>query len=234
MVLGVLTARLDHLLDRPPLLDGGGFLLYNDLIQNKSMTEFLQASNLITENGEVVDQQESPIIQTKKLNGQGTIYKLTDANIESINAQKERGGVINVNNFIRSVRSHFNPGHYDVSGITHTNLPDFMKDLGLIRVEVNGKVDITDSHYCWGEDIDYSIYIYMMEGALLSLDSWYGFAKKAHEDNEVGDDYLEICDMLMEQIPQQVSHFFDDTMFHDHLDAYDKISIVKDRVYEAL
>ena len=50
----------------------------------------------MTENGEVVDRQESPIIQTKKLNGQGTIYKLTDANIESINAQKERGGVINM------------------------------------------------------------------------------------------------------------------------------------------
>ena len=234
MVLGVLTARLDHLLDRLALLDRGAFLLYNDLIQNKSMTEFLQASTLITENGEVVDEQESPIIQVKKLNGQGTIYKLTDANIESINAQKERGGAINVDKFIRSVRSHFNPGDYDVSAITHLGLPNELEELGMIRVEINGKVDITNSQYYWDKDIDYSVHICITEGVVLGLHSWYGFVKKAHEDNEVGDDYLEICDMLMEQIPQQVSNFFDDTMFHDHLDAYDKITIMRDRVYEAL
>ena len=234
MVLDVQTVHSDHLPNRPPLLDGGGFLLYNDLIQNKSMTEFLQASTLITENGEVVDQQESPIIQTKKLNGQGTIYKLTDANIESINAQRERGSVINADKFIRSVRSHFNPGHYDVSAITHLPLPNELKELGMIRVEVNGKVNITNSQYYWDEVTDYSIYIYMMEGALLGLHSWHGFVKKAHENNEVGDDFLELCDMVMEQAPQQVSHFFDDTMFDDHLDSYDKITIMRDRVYEAL
>jgi hypothetical protein len=168
------------------------------------------------------------------LNGQGTIYKLTDANIESINAQKERGGVINVDKFICSVRSHFNPGYYDVSAITHLPLPNELKELGMIRVEVNGKVHITNSQYYWYEVTDYSIYIYMMEGALLGLHSWYGFIKKAHEDNEVGDDFLELCDMVMEQVPQQVSHFFDDTMFDDHLDSYDKITIMRDRVYEAL
>ena len=198
------------------------------------MTEFLQGTTLITENGEVVDQQESPIIQTKKLNGQGTLYKLTDANIESINAQKERGGVINVDKFIRSVRSHFNPGYYDVSAITHLPLPNELRELGMIRVEVNGKVHITNSQYYWYEVTDYSIYIYMMEGAVLGLDSWYGFIKKAHEDNDVGDDFLELCDMVMEQAPAQVSHFFDDTMFDDHLDSYDKITIMRDRVYEAL
>jgi len=33
-----LIVRLDHLLDRPPLLDGGGFLLYDDFIRNELMT----------------------------------------------------------------------------------------------------------------------------------------------------------------------------------------------------
>jgi hypothetical protein len=37
VVLGVATARSDHLLDRPPLLDGGGFLLYNGFIINTPM-----------------------------------------------------------------------------------------------------------------------------------------------------------------------------------------------------
>ena len=196
------------------------------------MTEFLQATNLITENGEVVDQQESPIIQTKKLNGQGTLYKLTDANIESINSQRERGGGINVDKFIRSVRSHFGPGHYDVSAITHIPLPNELRELGMIRVQVDGKVGITTSQYHWDEVTDHSIYIYMMEGAVLGLDSWYGFIKRAHEENEVGDDFLELCDMVMEQAPQQVSHIFEDTMFDKHLDSYDKITIVRDRVYD--
>lgn len=34
-MLGVLTARLDHFPNRPPLHHRGGFLLYNDFIQNK-------------------------------------------------------------------------------------------------------------------------------------------------------------------------------------------------------
>ena len=196
------------------------------------MTEFLQATNLITENGEVVDQEESPIIQTKKLNGQGTLYKLTDANIESINSQRERGGVINVDKFIRSVRSHFGPGHYDVSAITHIPLPNELRELGVIRVQVDGKVGITTSQYHWDEVTDHSIYIYMMEGPVLGLDSWYGFIKRAHEENEVGDGFLELCDMVMEQAPQQVSHIFEDTMFDKHLDSYDKITIARDRVYD--
>ena len=196
------------------------------------MTEFLQATNLITENGEVVDQQESPIIQTKKLNGQGTLYKLTDANFESINAQRERGSVVNVDKFIRSVRSHFGPGHYDVSAITHIPLPNELRELGVIRVQVDGKVGITTSQYHWDEVEDHSIYIYMMEGPVLGLDSWYGFIKRAHEENEVGDSFLELCDMVMEQAPQQVSHIFEDTMFDKHLDSYDKITIVRDRVYD--
>ena len=37
MVLGVATARSDHLLNRPPLLDRGGFLLYNDFMANIGM-----------------------------------------------------------------------------------------------------------------------------------------------------------------------------------------------------
>ena len=197
------------------------------------MTEFLQATKIITENGEVVDQQESPIIQTKKLNGQGTIYKLTDANFESINSQRERGGVINVDKFIRSVRSHFGPGHYDVDVITHLPLPNGLRELGMIRVEINGKVDITNSQYRWGKVTDHSIHIYMMEGAVLGLDSWYGFVKKAHENNEVGDDFLELCDMVMEQVPPQVSQGLADTMFDDHLNSYDKITIMRDRIYEA-
>ena len=196
------------------------------------MTEFLQATNLITENGEVVDQQESPIIQTKKLNGQGTLYKLTDANFESINAQRERGSVVNVDKFIRSVRSHFGPGHYDVAAITHIPLPNELRELGVIRVQVDGKVGITTSQYHWDEVEDHSIYIYMIEGPVLGLDSWYGFIKRAHEENEVGDDFLELCDMVMEQAPQQVSHIFEDTMFDKHLDSYDKITIVRDRVYD--
>ena len=196
------------------------------------MTEFVQGTNLITEDGKVVDQEELPIIQTKKLNGQGTLYKLTDANFESINAQRERGGVINVDKFIRAVRSHFGPGHYDVSAITHIPLPNELRELGMIRVQVDGKVGITTSQYHWDVVTDHSIYIYMMEGAVLGLDSWYGFIKRAHEENEVGDDFLKLCDMIMEQAPQQVSHFFDDTMFDKHLDSYDKITIGRDRVYD--
>lgn len=200
--------------------------------EETTMTEFVQGTNLITEDGKVVDQEELPIIQTKKLNGQGTLYKLTDANFESINAQRERDGVINVDKFIRTVRSHFGPGHYDISAITHMPLPNELRELGMIRVEVNGKVGITTSQYHWEEINDHFIYIYMPEGAVLELNSWYGFVKKAHEDNEVSDDFLKLCDMIMEQAPQQVSHFFDDTMFDKHLDSYDKITIVRDRVYD--
>ncbi len=36
MVLGVATAHSDHLLDRPPLLDRGGFLLYNCMVEHFS------------------------------------------------------------------------------------------------------------------------------------------------------------------------------------------------------
>jgi glutaredoxin len=34
VVLGVTTARLDHLLDQPPLLDRGGFLLYTTYVRH--------------------------------------------------------------------------------------------------------------------------------------------------------------------------------------------------------
>ena len=196
------------------------------------MTEFLQSTQLVTENGKVVDEQEMPIVQTKKLNGQGTIFKLTDANCESINSQRERGGVINVDKFIRSVRSHFGPGHYDVDAIAHLPLPDELKELGMIRVGIHGTVDITNSQYHWGEVADHSLYILMWEGAVLGLDSWYGFVKKAHEDNEVGDDFLEICDAVMELAPSQVSQGLANTMFGEHLDYCDKVIIMRDRVYE--
>jgi len=196
------------------------------------MTEFTQATNLITENGEVVDQQDSPIIQVKKLNGQGSLYKLTDANFESINAQRERNVSINVDKFIRSVRSHFGVGHHTINALTHMPLPQPLQELGMIRVEINSKVMITKSQHYFDEVESYDTFIYMEEGAVLGLDSWYGFIKKAHDDGEVGDEFMELCNMVVEQAPNQVSHFFDETMFDQHLDSYDKITVVRERIYD--
>ena len=41
MVLDVLTVHSDHLLDRPPLLDWGGFLLYNMNIKHPLLMEVI-------------------------------------------------------------------------------------------------------------------------------------------------------------------------------------------------
>lgn len=196
------------------------------------MTEFTQATNLITENGEVVDQQDSPIIQIKKLNGQGSLYKLTDANFESINAQRERNSIINVNKFIRSVRSNFGVGHHTISALTHIPFPNELRDLGMIRVEINSKVMVTETQHHFDEVESYDTFICMDEGVVLGLDSWYGFIKKAHDDGEVGDEFMKLCDMVVEQAPKQVSHYFDETMFDQHLDSYDKLTVVRERVYD--
>ena len=196
------------------------------------MTEFTQATNVITDNGVVVDQQDSPIIQVKKLNGQGTLYKLTDANFESINAQREQNSVINVDKFIRAVRSNFGVGHYNISALTHMPLPQPLQELGMIRVEINAKVMVTQTQHCFDEIESHDIFLAMEEGAVLELESWYGFIKKAYDDGEVGKDFMDLCDMVMEQAPEQVSHFFDETMFDRHIEIYDKINIVKNRVYE--
>lgn len=198
------------------------------------MTEFIRASSVITDNGEIVEQKDAPIIQMKKLNGQGTLYKLTDANIESINAERESNSVINVDKFIRAVKSNFGVGHYDISAITHMPLPNELKDIGVLRVEVNGKVLINGTcQYLFDDVNDYSIYIYMRDGIVLELDSWYGMVKKAvEEDPELSEQFLELCSSIMEQAPQMVSHYFDDTMFDMHLSKYDKISIARDRVYD--
>lgn len=195
------------------------------------MTEFVQSTNLITDNGVVVDQQDSPIIQVKKLNGQGTLYKLTDANFESINAQREQNSIINVDKFIRAVRSNFGVGHHNISALTHMPLPQPLQELGMIRVEIYAKVMITQTHHYFDEIESYDIFLAMEEGAVLELKSWYGFIKKAYDDDEVGKDFMDLCDMVMEQAPEQVSHFFDETMFDQHIEAYDKITTVKNRVY---
>lgn len=196
------------------------------------MTEFMQATNLITENGEVVDQQDSPIIEIKKLNGQGSLYKLTDANFESINAERERNSIINVDKFIRSVRSNFGVGHHTIGALTHMPFPNELRDLGMIRVEINSKVMVTETQHHFDEVESYDTFICMDEGAVLGLDSWYGFIKKAHDGGEVGDEFMKLCDMVVEQVPKQVSHYFDETMFDQHLDSYDKLTVVRERVYD--
>ena len=198
------------------------------------MTEFIQPTSLITENGEIIGEQEYPVIQVKKLNGQGSLYKLTDANFESINAQSESNGTINVDRFIRSVRSHFGPGHHTISALTNIPFPNEFRSLGMMCVEAHSKVSVTKTQYHFDEVQKCDIFIFD-EGwgvSMVSLDSWYGFAKKAHEDEEVGDDFMELCDTIMEQAPNLVSHLFDDTMFDKHLDSYYKLTAVRERVYD--
>lgn len=195
------------------------------------MSNFIQTAHYETENGEIVDTRHSPIIEVKKLNGQGTIYKLTDANIESINAERESNRKIDIEKFVRAVRSNFGTGHYTVGAITHTPMPDILKDMGMIRTEVNSKVMVTSSQYHFDEVLNYSIYIYTWDDIVLELDSWHDVIKKAYDDGEVKEQFVELCDMVVEQAPAQISHFLDDTMFDQHFLKFDKISVVRDRVY---
>jgi hypothetical protein len=196
------------------------------------MTEFAQVTNLIVENGEVVDREYSPIIQIKKLNGQGTLYKLTDANIESINAQREPNASINVDKFIRSVRSNFGVGNHKISALAHMSMPNGIQGLGMIRAEITSNVMVSKENYYFDEVESFDIFIYMSQDIVIPLDSWYEIIKKAYEDEEFGDDVMERCDSVMELAPNYVSDFFEGSMFDQQIGEYDKITVTRDRVYD--
>ena len=197
-----------------------------------NMTEFTQPTGFITENGEIVDQYESPIIEIKKLNGQGTLYKLTDADLESINAQPEKNSSINVDKLIRSVRSNFGTGDYVVGAIFHIPLPFQMSELGMLRVEVNSNVSIDETGYKFDKITNHDLFMIIDGQAVVGLDSWYGFVKKAHVDGDVTDDFLEMCTMIVEDTTSQATESLSDTMFEKYIPKYNKMTIIRERVYD--
>ena len=196
------------------------------------MTEFLQPTGIITENGEIVDEYNSPIMEIKKLNGQGTLYKLTDADLESISAHRERTSSINVDKLIRSVRSNFGTGDYIAGAIFHIPLPFEMSEIGMIRVEVNSKVSIDEAQHKFDKITNHDLFMYIEDQAVFTLNSWYEFVKKAHVDGEVNDEFLEMCTMIVDDTSSQASESLNDTMFEKYIPKYDKITIVRERVYD--
>jgi len=58
VVLGVQTVHSDHLLDRPPLLDGGGFLLYNTRANNPVFMSENPEEIIVDIPAEVIEQVE--------------------------------------------------------------------------------------------------------------------------------------------------------------------------------
>tara|TARA_B100000035_G_scaffold195647_1_gene167074 strand:- start:930 stop:1517 length:588 start_codon:yes stop_codon:yes gene_type:complete len=195
------------------------------------MSEFIHPQSVVTENGEVVDKLTPPVMSMKKLNGQGTIYKLTDANIESINVQTEKNGTLDLEKFVRSIRSNFGTGKYNFGGITHVPMPDVLEELGFFRVELNGEVDVSEDQHDWGKVKATGCYIFMPEGPIvMEIDSWFGFIEK--DKDQMSEATYEIIRGVVENVPKEINTDFVDTFFDEHLDSMDKLSVMRDRVYD--
>ena len=209
------------------------------------MTEFFQGQTFTTdENGVIDDIQTTPIIEMKKLNGQGSIYKLTDANCESINAEYRRRDPINLDKFVRSVRSQFGTGDYTLAALHHSKFPDELQqtntldwDNMLIRTGLYSALTITETDYSVSKIEDYETWICTATGETLLLDTWHKLTTTvAKEDDDIPEemrqDYVDLFDSVKESIIEQTKKEFTDASITQFIDRCDKINVERKRIYE--
>jgi hypothetical protein len=198
------------------------------------MSEFILNKSVTVKDGEIEEVTDAPVMSFKKLHGQGNIYKLTDANAESINIEMDNGK-LQVDKFIRSIRSNFGPGKYKVGAISHIPLAEELKGFGYLRVEYNTSLNVTENQHHWDLVDNTSPTIFFPEGpAVVDLESWYSFVEKSKEDapDSVSDEFVEFCRKFVDETPKTLEETFNNTSFEKIVNEMDKISVVQHRKYD--
>lgn len=207
------------------------------------MTQFAQVKSFsFDEEGKKVEVDENtPIIEIKKLNGQGSIYKAIDADYESINVQREVTGSkawkpLDVRSFTRSIRSQFGTGTYDASALSHVQLPQ-LEGMGQIRIELHAKINLEEDSYSF-TPIDEADPMLFLRGnnsqspICLRIESWLNIVRQECEKGMVHKPYLEMAEEIQRNVPKLVEKTFMGKDFDPVEFDFDKISVGRKRVYD--
>ena len=167
---------------------------------------------------------------------------MTDANCESINAERSRHDPINLDKFVRSVRSQFGTGNYTLAAMHQTRFPEELGKLAplswdkmLIRTGLYSSLTITETDYSVSKIEDYETWICTATGETLLLDTWHKLATSvAKEDDDIPEEMREeiivVFDSVKETIIEQSKEEFTDSSMI--IEEYDKINVERKRIYE--